>query len=167
MRFQHCAVVVLLCLPALAQDKPPASPYRVEFTIQDATSSSAKDARRYTMQIDNSNGRGTIRSGSKVAYPTGMSMGPTGQPVPTNYSYADVGVNVDCRLTEKEGQLGLWSAVELSAVIDTKGTVPLIGQTRAEVGTVVVPGKQTTLLLIDDPQLQKKLRVDAVVSPMK
>jgi hypothetical protein len=151
----------------LAQEKPPASPYRVEFTIQDANDTSAKNARHYTMQIDNANGRGSIRSGSKVAYPTAMSMGATGQPIPTTYSYADVGVNVDCRLTEKDGQLNLWTSVDLSAVTDTKGTVPLIGQTRGEVSTVVTPGKQATLLLIDDPQIQKRVRVDALVSPMK
>jgi hypothetical protein len=167
MRVTALIPAALLCCGAFAQENRPPNPtpFQVEYTIRDANDPAAKNGRHYILQIDNMNSRGTIRSGAKVSYATSTTPG-TGV---TQWNYADVGVNIDCRLYEKEGRLMMNSTFELSSIAPAtqSGPGPIINQVRNETATVVTPGKEMTLLTIDDPQIQRKLRVDAVVTQIK
>ena len=163
MRSHTLLASVLMCLPLCAQDKSTtATPYQVEYTIQDANDPAAKNGRHYTLQLDNMNTRGNIRSGAKVPYAT------TTAPNATQWSYADIGVNIDCRLWEKDGHLMMYSNFDISSITQNSqnAPTPTISQVRTETGTVVTLGKQMALLTIDDPQIPKKLRVVAVVTPV-
>jgi hypothetical protein len=156
---------ILICCGASAQETKsgPAS-FQVEYTIHDANDPAAKNGRHYLIQLDNLNSRGTIRSGAKVPYTTGTTAGAV-----TQWSYADIGVNIDCRLYEKDGQLMMNSSFDLSSLAAStqSGAGPTINQVRTDTGTVVTLGKPMALLTIDDPQIQRKLRVDAVVTQIK
>jgi hypothetical protein len=162
MRVNALIPTALLCCGVFGQEnKPPnpsPTPFQVEYTIRDANDQAAKTGRHYILQIDNLNSRGTIRSGAKVPYSTG-----------TAWNYADVGVNIDCRLYEKDGRLMMNSSFELSSIAANPGSGggPTVNQVRNETGTVVTLGKEMALLTIDDPLIQRKLRVDAVVSQLK
>src|SRR4051794_30481281 len=141
MRYQILLTTLLICLPAVAQDKkdnPTATPYQVEYTIHDANDPAAKNGRHYVLQLDNMNSRANIRSGAKVPYAT------TTGPNPTQWNYADIGVNIDCRLLERDGRLMMNSTFDISSVSPNSqnSPTPIISQVRTETGTVVTLGKQ-------------------------
>jgi hypothetical protein len=166
MRVTVLIPAALLCCGVFAQENKPPVPnptsFQVEYTIRDANDPAAKNGRHYILQTDNLNSRGTIRSGAKVPYSTGTAG------AVTQWSYADVGVNIDCRLYEKDGRLMMSSVFDLSSLTSTSsGGGPTVNQVRNETGTVVTLGKEMTLLTIDDPLIQRKLRVDAIVSQIK
>jgi hypothetical protein len=167
MRTQTLLTAVLICLPAFAQDNKEhstATPYQVEYIIHDASDPSAKNGRHYILQLDNMNTRANIRSGAKAPYAT--STAPNG--VGTQWNYADIGVNIECRLYERDGHLMMTSNFEINSLAPNSqnAPAPAISQVRTETGTVVALGKQMALLTIDDPQMPKKLRVIAVVTPV-
>jgi len=168
MRVYALIPAALVCCGVFAQENRPPNPnptpFQIEYVIRDANDPVAKNGRHYILQIDNLNSRGSIRSGAKVPYATGT----TGTAV-TQWNYADVGVNIDCRLYEKDGRLMMNSSFDLSSIAPTtqSGPGPTVNQVRTETGTVVTLGKEMTLLTIDDPQIQRKLRVDALVTQIK
>jgi hypothetical protein len=135
--------------------RPADAPYTVQFTIRDANDAAAKSGRTYTTQLDAANSRSTIRTGTKVPYQSGGG-----------FNYADIGVNIDTRLNDRDGRLNLYASIELSSLVE-RTPMPVISQVRAETSTVVTAGRETPVLTIDDPILQRKLRVDALVTAVK
>jgi hypothetical protein len=157
MTIRYVLAAVLCSACAFAQEASRAgTPYTVQFTIRDANDAAAKSGRTYITQADSANARSTIRTGTKVPYQTSAGQ----------FSYADIGVNIDTRLNERDGRLNLWAAIELSSLVERAPT-PVIAQVRAETSTVVTAGKEVPVLTIDDPILQRKLRVDALVTAQK
>src|SRR5574339_149620 len=88
----------LLPLAALAQEAVAVS-YKVDYVIKDGA-----QPRRYAVLIEKG-GRGSFRVGTRVPYLTG----------PNNYSYADVGVNIDARLNDTPRGLALDSNIDISS----------------------------------------------------
>ena len=77
-------------LPASAQEKKDAalsSTYKVEFRIKDSIDATAKHGRCYAMLI-NTTGHGSFHVSDRVPVANGSSQ----------FSYHDVGVNIDTRL---------------------------------------------------------------------
>ena len=135
--------------------------YKVEFNIQDS-SDTPKGARRYSMLID-ANSKGTFRVGNRVPYTTGT---PTAQ-----YQYADVGVNIDTRLRDVGGKVGLNADLELSAIVQndkTSGATvnpnPTISSFRITINAVVAPGKRTQVASVDDPITMRRFDVDTTIT---
>src|ERR1700688_400880 len=109
MRTSAVLFVATLLMPAAvrAQERGGSADlavYRVEFNIHDGSSS-----RRYVMMIEG-NDKGVMKLGQKVPYATG-SFHPTSATdgasalVATQFNYADVGVDIDCRLNELNGKV--------------------------------------------------------------
>jgi hypothetical protein len=99
---------------------------------------------------------------------------PGAKPAPaTQYAYADVGVNIDCRVREVAKQLLLYADVEISSVAPpAKGVTapvatPTIAQVKVNVSTAVTLGQPRVIAVIDDPSVQRKLEVEATVTPVK
>jgi hypothetical protein len=101
---------------------------------------------------------------------TGRAPSGTGTPAGTQYSYADIGVNIDCRLREVAAKIAMSANIELSSVLhtgkDASGIAPnpTIAQTRIEVTTDLEPGKPTVLSTVDDPVTQRKLNIEATAT---
>jgi hypothetical protein len=152
-------------LPALAQEKrdaPMFSVYKVDFTLRDGTDG-GKSARHYTMLID-SDGHGTFRVGNKVPYQTGNAQ----------FNYADVGVNIDCRLRDGgAGKVVMMAEFELSAVVPpAKGAFatppnPTMSQTRVGVNALLQPGKPVLIAAIDDPMSARRLDIETSVAKVE
>ena len=139
-----------------------AAQYKVEFHIQDSADTAAKGARRYSMLID-ANSKGTFRVGNRVPYTTGT---PTAQ-----YQYADVGVNIDTRLRDVDGRVGLSADLELSAIVQNDKTPgatvnpnPTISSFRVAINAVVTPGKRVQVASVDDPITMRRFDVDATIT---
>jgi hypothetical protein len=151
----------LTSIATAQEDKVPAQ-YKVEYHIQDSADRTPKGARRYMMIID-ANSKGTFRVGNRIPYVAGQ--GPTGSP--TQYQYADVGVNIDTRLRELAGKISLSTDLEISSLVQNEkpaGANPTISSFRVGINTVVEPGKRAQVAAVDDPITMRKFDIDATVT---
>ena len=165
------AGLLLTATPAFAQEKKDPvnrSVYKVEFNIRDGGSAAANAGRRYSIQVE-SEGRGLFRLGNKVPYITGGTQSSPGTPlVNRQYNYAEVGVNIDCRLHELNNRVSMNANIELSSVVQNDkgagGPNPTIAMTRIEVATELDPGKPAIISTVDDPVTQRRLDIEATAS---
>jgi hypothetical protein len=163
-------------LPALAQENKGADSavFKVEFNIHDGSDAAARAGRRYTMLIE-ANTKGTFRVGTKVPYATGSFQAGVGGAVSplvnTQFNYADIGVNIDCHVSDiVNGKLVLHSTLDLSTLVPhDKGAAmnppsPTIAQLRIEINDVLMLGKTTLVASIDDPVTMRKFDVEVTVN---
>jgi hypothetical protein len=167
-------------IPANGQEKgggaDPAV-YKIEFNIHDGDAT-AKTGRRYVIMIEG-NEKGVFRVGQKVPYATGWfqpGIASTGASplVSTQFNYAEIGVNIDCRLNEVNGKVRVRATLDLSTLIQHDAhpdknpaplqPMPIIGQLRVEVNALVTTGKPTMVASIDDPVTLRKFDVEATVT---
>jgi hypothetical protein len=165
------ATLLIPTMPIGAQEKgggTDSGVYRVEFNIHDGSDAAAKTGRRYIIMIE-ANDKGNFRVGQKVPYATGsFQPGVAGVTPLTQFNYAEIGVNIDCRINEINGRVRVKAALDLSTVVQqdksTAPPMPIIGQLRVEVNALVNPGKPTMVASVDDPVTSRKFDVEATVT---
>jgi hypothetical protein len=171
------APLLAALLPLQAQDRtaPPAGAvYKVEFNIGDGKDAASRSDRRYTMLIDES-GRGVFRVGNRVPVASGSfqpGVGGAGVSplVNTQYTYLDVGVNIECRVRDVGNRIGLRGSVDLSTVVQPtprEASVqpnPTVGQTKVEIEATLELGKPTVVASVDDPVNMRQLAIQATVT---
>ena len=149
---------------AFAQEAPAPNnsldPYRVDIQLRESPAGgSAPAIRRYSI-LTRPDGKGSVKTGTRIPISTG---GP-------QWSYFDVGVNVNCRLQEVARKLQLSLDVSLNDVTQlpspTTGGAPgaATSQSQAEVATFITLGKPTVVLNWDDPQGKRRYEVEATVT---
>jgi general secretion pathway protein D len=160
--------------PAAAQDNLPPAVYKVEFRIRDGSDAAARNGRRYTMLLDDGF-KGTLKIGERVPVATtsfqpgiGGGVNPL---VNTQYTYIDVGVNIDATLRKQQDKILLQSDLDISTLVERKpqpGSAvlpqPTVAQMKTAVHALIVPGKATLVASIDDPVTQRKFDVEALVT---
>ncbi|HEY6393390.1 MAG TPA: hypothetical protein VIX89_19060 [Bryobacteraceae bacterium] len=168
------STLLIPTLPVIGQEKGgSADPgaYKVEFNIHDGNDA-AKTGRRYIIMIE-ANERGIFRVGQKVPYATGSlqpGVGSAGVTPLVQYNYAEIGVNIECRISEINGRIRVKATLDLSTVVQhDKSNVqvppmPIIGQLRVDVNALVNPGKPAIVASIDDPVTLRKFDVEATVT---
>jgi hypothetical protein len=170
------STLLIPTLPALTQEKKDtdSAVFKVEFNIHDGSDAAARVGRRYTILIE-ANTKGTFRVGTKVPYATGSFQSGAGGAVSplvnTQYNYAEVGVNIDCHISDiVNGKLVLHATLDLSTLVPhDKGAAmnppsPTIAQLRIEINEVLMPGKPTLVASIDDPVTMRKFDVEVTVT---
>jgi len=164
------AAVALTALPVLhAQNLKEGTPlYRVEINFRDGNEAGATTDRRYTMLAMDSR-RTVFKAGSKnpavteTAQPQGNSV------ASTQFTYVDVGVNIDCLLQAVGAKVAMQGSLDISNITGDTSPVagvrnPVIRQTKLNVDAVVELGKPTVLASIDDPLTSRKLQVEATIT---
>jgi hypothetical protein len=126
--------------------KPPAEQpkyFHLDFVVKELEGGKVIGARHYSTTTATGDHSCTIRSGNKVPVQSGGS-GSEGQ-----FTYIDVGVNIDCRSAKEiEGSLALSVTAEISSAA-TVGQ-PLIRQTKWSSNVIVPIGKPTVIFSSDD-----------------
>ncbi|MDQ6665709.1 MAG: hypothetical protein M3Z23_15120 [Acidobacteriota bacterium] len=123
-------------LPTRAQqDKEPGSAvYRVEFNVRDGSEGTAKSSRHYTMLIDQSR-KGFLQAGNRII---------TGSPQST---YVDVGVSIECMVSESNSKIALQGSIEVSSIVPREGIPePVVRQRKMSFNTAVEPGVPTVII---------------------
>ena len=149
--------------PVRAQDAH-APTYKVEFAIHDGTGAAAR-VRRYTL-VTTHNTRATFQVGSRVPVATGSSGGIAN----TQYTYLDIGVNIDCIVGDaKNGGLGMHGKIDMSSIVqhdEKSGNAPnpTVGQTKLEMDTSIELGKPVVVGSVDDPETMRHVQVEAIVT---
>src|SRR5262245_36211224 len=80
--------------------------YKVDFAIRDSADTAAKTGRKYSLMVYAGN-KGNFKVGNRVPIP----MSPAGAGY-TSYTYLDVGVNLDCTVSEANGRIALRSDMD-------------------------------------------------------
>jgi len=147
----------------------------VEFNIHDGSDAAAKTGRRYTLLVD-ANRKAVFKVGNRIPVATGsFQPGVAGvgvnPMVNTQYSYIDVGVNIECVVSEMNGKVAMHGSLDLSTATEhgaAQGAAnppnPTVGQTKLDIDTAVELGKPTVIASIDDPVNLRKLQVEATVA---
>jgi hypothetical protein len=161
-----CGFVTLMAGACFAQNegaKPPEQQkyFHLEFVVKEMDSGKAINARHYSTTAATGDVGCSIRTGSKVPTPAG------GAVASTQYTYIDVGVNIDCRAPkEVDGNLVLSLVAEISSVA-TASSPPVIRQNKWN-STVVVPiGKPTVVFSSDDLTTKGQMQLELTATPIK
>jgi hypothetical protein len=171
MRITGLALAAAMIAPAAAvyaQDVRDVGLYKVDFTMRDSTDTAAKNGRKYSLLINGRN-KSVMKVGNRVPAATGGGGG-IGQPN-TQFTYLDIGVNIDCTVDEHNGKYLMHADMDLSTVIPaerTGGAVPnpTISQIKINMETTLTPGKPTVVASFDDPATSRKFDVDVTLTKM-
>ena len=103
----------------------------------------------------------TFKVGNRVPVATGGTSG--GTLVNTQFTYIDVGLNIDCVVAEAGSKFAMHADLDIStAVMPDKNPSavqnPTISQIRLNMDTTVAPGKPTIVASFDDPVTAQKVR---------
>ena len=143
----------------------PKRAYRLTYTIADSDAGKLVGTQHYSIIVV-SGGRTTFKNGSKVPVLTGTaSSGSTTSK--TEFTYLDVGLNIDASLDESVKGVRLRTKVERSSVAEERAVAgaddPIIRQTVLESTSILTPGKQEMLGSLDVPGSTRHLELEAIV----
>ena len=158
------------------QEKSPEKPaapkslnaYRVDFLLTELEDGKKNNSRTYSLMAREGI-LNKLRAGVRVPIATNM-----GSPIP-QFQYLDVGMNIDCRVEEREGSLVLNAVADSSSFSlpgepKAPGSVaerPVIRQMRSEINTVISLGKTTLISSMDDPSSKRRFQLEVTVTKVK
>jgi hypothetical protein len=137
--------------------------FHLDFVVKELEGGKAVNTRHYSTTIATGDATPygcTIRAGNKVPVPNGGAIA-AGQ-----FTYIDVGVNIDCRSAKEiEGSLAISVAAEISTPAPSSNP-PLIRQIKWSSNVIVPIGKPTVIFSSDDVtgkgQMQLELTATAI-----
>lgn len=153
-------LVVLLASPLCAQQR---DVFKADFTVRDSGDAGGKSGRKYSLLVYGQD-KGVFKIGNRVPVATSSSgSGLTN----TQFTYVDVGVNIDVTLLESGGKIGMRADLDFSTAImneKTPAPQPTISQIKLAISTAIPAGKPTIVAAFDDPVTSRKFEVEALVN---
>jgi hypothetical protein len=167
MRISAWMMAAALLCPALAVHAQDSSPYKVDFTIRDTGDAGGKTGRKYSLLV-NHNQKTVFKVGNRVPVVSGGTGGVGGN---AQFTYIDVGLNIDCVLAEAGSKFAMHADLDIStAVMPDKSpnaaNAPTISQIKLSLDTIVAPGKPTVVASFDDPVTSRKFDLDVTITKM-
>lgn len=149
-------------------DRPKHS-YRLTFTITESDGGKKIGVQHTAMVVANGQ-RTTMKNGSKVPVATG-SYTSSGATTQTQFTYLDVGINIDATLNEVAGGAQLKAKVEQSSATEDKEIAgihePIVRQSVMEGVSMLQVGKPEVIASIDITGSTRHLDVEVVMEPVK
>src|SRR5450756_2484832 len=115
MRISAWMMAAALLAPALAvqaQDNRDASPFKVDFTIRDSGDAGGKTGRKYSLLV-NRGQKSTFKVGNRVPVVSGGTGGVGGN---AQFTYIDVGMNIECVVNEFGSKFAMHADLDLSLI---------------------------------------------------
>lgn len=147
--------------------------YQVVFVLQEVEGGRVINSRRYATDMSfagEKSGSGSIRTGSKVPIATGPYN--NNLPAQTQFTYIDLGVNLDFNHARLEGdRVFLFITAEISSA-DAESLIggvhePIIRQNQWNAGVTVPLGKPTVIFSSDDVSSKRTMQIELTVTPVK
>lgn len=172
------ALILAALLPLHAQDGrrsgPATNSYVVEYNFHETGDAITAADRLYVLRVN-----GEHKSSFKVGKRTPV-VSQSFEPINANsliniqYTYLDVGVNIECSLLELDTKVELHTSVVLGGLAEKEGAPaaaarnatanPTINETRVEVNATQQIGRPTVLATITDPVTNRNLQITATVN---
>ena len=147
----------------------PHKTYRLTYTITDLDAGKTIGTQHLSLVVV-AGQRSTAKDGNKVPIATGSSNATDSSASQTQFTYLDVGMNIDATLSDYDTGAILKTKVEQSGVGQTTTiagvTEPIIRQTVLESNTVLTPGKPVMLGSVDVPNTTRRLDIAVVMDPI-
>lgn len=138
--------------------------YKVAFLIYEVEDGKKINERTYTLPVTNVDGSprdSSIKVGTRVPIATGEKQ----------FQYLDVGLNIECNVTEQEDKFIVHGGVDLSSfALPEQGANtpsagnPVLRNVRQSFTTLVVPGKPTLVTTMDDVNSKKRLQIEVTAT---
>ena len=160
---------LLLAQRVLNEVDRPKKTYRLTYTITEFDQGKRIGTQHFSMVVV-SGQRTTLKQGSKVPVATGTynTSGATSQ---TQFTYLDVGINIDATVNESPTGVRLRSKEEQSGIAESATIAqveePVIRQSVLEGTSIVSLGKPLILGSLDVPGSTRHLDIEAVVEVVK
>ncbi len=168
-----------LAAPAQTALKPAEPTCRLTYTLTDTDNGKKIGVQHFSLTISPTSPRGTMKLGSKVPVVTG-SYNPGGGNAPagtqTQFTYLDVGLNLDATLTEQSNGYLIVSKVEQSSVAEPTVTPqpqgplrdePVVRQAVLTNTAVLTPGKPVVLGSLDTPGSTRHIEIEVLLELVK
>jgi hypothetical protein len=140
------------------QAEPPKA-YQLDFVLKELEEGKVVNSRNYSMMVTLVAGAGSIRSGDKVPVVTKSG-------AQSEYTYLDVGVNIDCAaVLETQGKLTLSVKADISSA-QPESTRPLVRNTRWSSNVIVSLRKATVLFTADDTSSKRRMQLELTAAPV-
>jgi hypothetical protein len=162
--------------PAAAGPARTGTPYRLTYTLTETDSGKKIGIQHYSMVVVEG-GRTTLKNGSKVpvatgSYNSGVSTGVPSIGVQTQFTYLDVGINIDSTLSfPAEGKWQVGVKVEQSSVAESVTisgvTEPIVRQSVLQAATQLTLGKPQIVGTVDFTGSTRHLDVEVVMELVK
>ena len=166
-RFLQLLLVCGLASVLTAQEapkRPVQKFFKVSFLIYELDDGKKINERTYSFPVTTVDGNprdGSIRVGTRVPITTGEKQ----------IQYLDVGLNIDCNVTEQADKLIVHGSLELTSfplpeqASDPRiGVNPVLRNVRQNFTTLVSPAKATLVTSMDDINSKKRLQVEVTVT---
>ena len=156
-------------LPAIPTDPhpgPDAKSYRLTFTITE-NDNGKRIGTQHVAMVVLTGGRTTLKQGSKIPVATGSysTNGTAGSQ--TQFTYLDVGLNIDASLDDLGDSTHLRAKIEQSSLADSTDIAgvrePVIRQTVMEGTSIMILGKPVMLGSLDIPGTTRHLDIEVVM----
>jgi len=172
-RFLRLLLVIGLVSTIAGAQEVPKRPiqkiYKAVFLIYEIEDGKKINERTYTLPVTSVDGNtrdSTMRVGTRVPIATATSTGDK-----TQWQYVDVGLSIDCNVTEQADKFIVHGDVQLSSfALPEQGTDPRSGgnpvlrNIRQTFTTLVPAGKPTLATTMDDVNSKKRLQVEITVT---
>ncbi|HLI76573.1 MAG TPA: hypothetical protein VKV02_06465 [Acidobacteriaceae bacterium] len=147
----------------------PKHTYRVTYTLAESDAGKRVGVQHFSMVVVTGQ-RVQLKQGDKIPVATG-SYGKDKASQETQFTYLDVGVNLDTTLDQFANGLRLRSKVEQSSVSPVRQTIadvdePIVQQSVLEGTSVIIPGKPLVLGGIDIVGSTRHVDVEIVAEPL-
>lgn len=150
-----------------SEARPEPKIYKVNFLIYEIADGKRTNERNYSLPVRTQEGRASsLKVGDRLPI-----TGKEGQ-----IQYFDVGLSIDCNVTEQMDKLIVSSSLEISSIVlpEQPGSEvrsatgnPVVRQVKQYFTALVSPGKPTLLTSIDDINSKKRLQVEVTASRME
>lgn len=167
-RFLCLLMIVGLATAIAGTQEAPKRPlqkvYKVVFLIYELEDGKKINERTYTLPVNTVDGSprdGSMRVGTRVPIATAVNSNDK-----TVWQYVDVGLTIDCNVTEQDDKFIVHGDVTLSSLAlpdqgtDRSGGNPVLRQIRQTFTTLVSPGKPTVVTSLDDINSKKRTQVE-------
>ena len=140
----------------------PRRTYRLTYTVRDLDDNKQVGIQHFSLLVV-SGARTTLRNGSRVPIVTSSS-GPSANGSGSEFTFTDVGLNIDVSLDESASGVRLRTKMERSSVVEDKSIAgiqqPVIRQTVLEGTSILTQGKPAVLGSLDIPGSTRHLDVE-------
>jgi hypothetical protein len=135
---------------------PAVTPYHAEFVLNELENGKKINTRHFSMDLTAGPRKEGMKIGAKV--PVEVKQG--------ELQYLDVGVNIECRLTERQNGLGLEVNADVSSMA-ARSTPPLIRQFQIDGSTVVLLGKPVMIASGEEADSNHEFQLEVTVTKLR